>query len=89
MSFISCDAGIGLLYFGTLRKMECGAMQKKDDVVKEDHADATLDEPTKRRFKGLTHKIHGWMIGSFKICVPQLGKIRDESSRLMSNVSRK
>ena len=84
---INHDAGKGSLCCSVLRKIECDLIEKKDAAVKGEHADATLDRLTKRRLKGLTHKIPGRMIGSFEIRVSQLGIEREEKSRLVSNMN--
>ena len=41
-----------MFHFGLLREMEAILVEKKDVVVKNDHADEMFDHPIKRRFKG-------------------------------------
>ena len=53
------DIGTSLLHYGVSREMECNLIEKKDDIVKDEHVDAMFDHPTKRRFKGLMRKVPG------------------------------
>ena len=64
MPCIDHGTGVSSLCCGTLRKMECDLIEKKEVVAKDEHVDAMFDHPTKRLLKGLMCKIPRWVKGS-------------------------
>ena len=65
-----------MLHYGVLYKMEDNLVEKKDVIIKDEHTDTIIDHPTTRKFKGFVHKIPGWMIGLFVLCMSQLDSKR-------------
>ena len=86
MFCIHCGTGISLLCHGVLRKIEANLVEKKDVVIKKDYTDTMIGHSTKRRFKGFTHEIPGWIIDLFELYISQLDGKMQENSRFMINM---